>query len=90
MCFLDLLDNLPRLRLSSSQMKMVLWIMRECGARDVPSFKKFRAMQEHLRTKCGVTTKASTSDLRNVFYTTDIRDLISRVCLIKDLTHLHI
>ncbi|KAG6825637.1 hypothetical protein H0H92_002996 [Tricholoma furcatifolium] len=34
MCYLDILDNLPRLRLSSSQLKMILWIMRECGAQD--------------------------------------------------------
>ncbi|KAJ6608784.1 hypothetical protein B0H10DRAFT_2194181 [Mycena sp. CBHHK59/15] len=45
MCFMDILDNLPRLRLSSSQIKMVLWILRECGARDVPSFKALRATQ---------------------------------------------
>lgn len=79
MCFLDILDNLPRLRLSSSQMKMILWIMRECGARDVPSFQAFRKMQTHVRDLCGVKTDPSTSDLGNVFFTTDVRDLISRV-----------
>jgi hypothetical protein len=58
---------------------MVLWVMKECGASDVPSFKSFRAMQKHIRGLCGVSTVASTSDLGNLFYTTDIRDLIAKV-----------
>ncbi|KAJ7439792.1 hypothetical protein FB451DRAFT_1191987, partial [Mycena latifolia] len=49
MCYLDILDNLPRLRLSSSQFKMILWMMKECGAKDVPSFNAFRSMQKHIR-----------------------------------------
>ncbi|KAJ7718672.1 hypothetical protein B0H16DRAFT_1739980 [Mycena metata] len=53
MCYLDILDNLPRLRLSSSQLKMILWIMKECGAKDVPSFNAFRAMQTHIRKTTG-------------------------------------
>ncbi|KAF8804944.1 hypothetical protein BYT27DRAFT_7047775, partial [Phlegmacium glaucopus] len=67
MCFLDILDNLPRMRLSSSQLKMVLWVMRECGAKDVPSFKAFRSMQKHVRDLCGMTIRSSTSDLGNLF-----------------------
>ncbi|KAJ7122381.1 hypothetical protein C8R44DRAFT_736072 [Mycena epipterygia] len=44
MCCLDIvLNNLPRLQLSSSQFKMILWIMEACGAKDVPSFNAFRA-----------------------------------------------
>lgn len=56
--------------------------MRECGARDVPSFKAFRAMQAHIRNVSGVSVTASTSDIGNVFYTTDIRDLVSKVNII--------
>ncbi|KAF8512714.1 hypothetical protein JB92DRAFT_3143693 [Gautieria morchelliformis] len=37
MCLIDLLDNLPRLRLSRRHMEMFLWVMKECGAIDVPS-----------------------------------------------------
>ncbi|KAJ6563490.1 hypothetical protein B0H10DRAFT_1929455 [Mycena sp. CBHHK59/15] len=77
MCFVDILDNLPRLRLSSSQIKMVLWIMRECGARDVPSFKALRATQKRIRDTCGIKTDPHKSDLGNLFYTNDVRDLIS-------------
>jgi hypothetical protein len=79
MCCLDILDNLPWLRLSSSQLKMVLWVMRECGASDVPSLKSFHAMQKHICSLCGVKTTASTSDLGNLFHATDIRDLIAKV-----------
>ncbi|KAL6304493.1 hypothetical protein BKA93DRAFT_749693 [Sparassis latifolia] len=32
MFLLNVLDNLPKLRLSSSQLKMILWIMREVGS----------------------------------------------------------
>jgi hypothetical protein len=85
LCYLDLLDNLPRLRLSSSQLKMILWIMKECGAKDVPSFNAFRAMQTHIRKTTGVKSEAHKSDLGNLFYVNDIRDLIAKVSLASRL-----
>ncbi|KAJ6564270.1 hypothetical protein B0H19DRAFT_941769 [Mycena capillaripes] len=78
MCYLDILDNLPRLRLSSSQLKMILWIMNACGAKDVPSFNAFRAMQKHIRKTTGVRSEPHKSDLGNFFYVNDIRDLIAK------------
>ncbi|KAJ6623746.1 hypothetical protein B0H10DRAFT_1731509, partial [Mycena sp. CBHHK59/15] len=66
-CFMDILDNLPRLWLSSSQIKMVLWIMRECGAWDVPSFKVLRVTQKCIRDTCGIKMELHKSDLGNVF-----------------------
>ncbi|KAJ6615312.1 hypothetical protein B0H10DRAFT_2164899 [Mycena sp. CBHHK59/15] len=89
MCFVDILDNLPRLRLSSSQIKMILWVMRECGAHNVPSFKALRATQKRIRDTCGIKTEPYKSDLGtgekiemlnqcgNLFYTNDIRALIA-------------
>ncbi|KAJ7030576.1 hypothetical protein C8F04DRAFT_904742, partial [Mycena alexandri] len=68
------------LRLSSSQLKMILWIMEECGARDVPSFNGFRAMQKQIRKTTGVKSEAHKSGLGNLFYVNDIRDLIAKVC----------
>jgi hypothetical protein len=79
LCYLDILDNLPRLRLSSSQLKMILWVMKECGAKDVPSFNAFRSMQLHIRRTTGVRSEAHKSDLGNLFYVNDVRDLIAKV-----------
>ncbi|KAJ6618046.1 hypothetical protein B0H10DRAFT_1796038 [Mycena sp. CBHHK59/15] len=79
MCYLDILDNLPRLRLSSSQFKMILWMMKECGAQDVPSFNAFRSMQKHIRETTGVRSEPHKSDLGNLFYVNDVRDLIAKV-----------
>ncbi|KAJ7165790.1 hypothetical protein C8R46DRAFT_900279 [Mycena filopes] len=78
MCYLDILDNLPRLRLLSSQFKMILWTMKECGAKDVPSFNAFRKMQTHIRKTTGVRSDTHKSDLGNFFYVNDIRDLIAK------------
>ncbi|KAJ7875206.1 hypothetical protein B0H13DRAFT_2236125 [Mycena leptocephala] len=57
---------------------MILWIMDACGARDVPSFNKFRAMQKHIRKMVGVRSEAHKSSLGNLFYVNDIRDLIAK------------
>lgn len=79
MFLLDVLDNLPRLRLSSSQLKMILWIMREIGAKNIPSYKAFRETQKQLRSMCGPSTTAHQSTLGNHFYINDPRDIISMV-----------
>ncbi|KAJ7215182.1 hypothetical protein C8J57DRAFT_1600480 [Mycena rebaudengoi] len=78
MCFLDILDNFPRLRLSSSQLKMILWMMRQCGAKDVLSFNAFREMQRRIRKTTGVRSEPHKSDLGNLFYVNDVRDLVAK------------
>ncbi|KAL1694690.1 hypothetical protein GGG16DRAFT_46832 [Schizophyllum commune] len=75
---LDIIDNLPRLRLSSAQLKIVLWLLRETGARDVPSFNRFRTMQEQLRTTTAIRTDAHKSDIGNTFHANDINDIIAQ------------
>ncbi|KAJ7796773.1 hypothetical protein B0H14DRAFT_3093282 [Mycena olivaceomarginata] len=48
MFMLDLLDNLPRLRLSDDHLKAIIWVMKECGTPNVPSFYALRKMQAKL------------------------------------------
>lgn len=76
---LDILDNLPRLRMSSNQFRVILWILKESGVRDVPSYKGFRKMQSSLGDLCGSTPKLYTSSIGNHFYVKDIRESVARV-----------
>ncbi|KAK7463484.1 hypothetical protein VKT23_006832 [Stygiomarasmius scandens] len=75
---LDVLDNLPRLRLSSSHMKMILWVMRNCNPRDVPSFKGLRQEQERLRKACGVRSIQYKSQGGDIYYLNDVVDIIKK------------
>ncbi|EJD42815.1 hypothetical protein AURDEDRAFT_67175 [Auricularia subglabra TFB-10046 SS5] len=72
MFFVDLLDSLPRLRLSDSQLRMILWIMSQCGALNVPSLYKLRQWQKRLQKQCGTETRQHCSSLGNIFYSNNI------------------
>lgn len=79
MFLLDLLDNLPRLRLSKRHMKMVLWVMKECGAVDVPSLYALHEVQAKLQGKCGVSTEKCMSSVGNILYVNNIVGIIAKV-----------
>lgn len=78
---LDILDNLPRLRVSSSQLRLILWMMTELGIRDVPSYDAFREVQKGLTAVCGSKPKQCESSIGNIFYVNAIQDSIARVHL---------
>ncbi|THV04305.1 hypothetical protein K435DRAFT_961933 [Dendrothele bispora CBS 962.96] len=75
---LDLVDNLPRLRLSSAHFKLILWLLKECGVSQVPSYSAFRKMQGLLTDVCGSKPKHFKSLFNNHFYVNDPKDAIKR------------
>ncbi|KAJ3859039.1 hypothetical protein EV359DRAFT_75733 [Lentinula novae-zelandiae] len=73
-----MLDNLPRLRLSSSHLKMILWIMRNSNPKDVPSYKTLREEQARLRNLCGIPSIQYKSQLGDIYYLNDVIDMIKK------------
>ncbi|KAJ6600531.1 hypothetical protein DFH09DRAFT_1257967 [Mycena vulgaris] len=68
MFMLDLLDNLPRLRLSDDHLKSIIWVMRECKTPNVPSFSALRKKQAGMTRDTDIKTQHHTSSLGNHFY----------------------
>ncbi len=82
MFMLDLLDNLPRLRLSDDHLKAIIWVMRECGTPNVPSFYALRKKQSQLTQDVNIKPQRRMSSLGNVFFMNHPKDLIALVCRI--------
>ncbi|KAJ6563160.1 hypothetical protein B0H10DRAFT_1966257 [Mycena sp. CBHHK59/15] len=78
MFLLDTLDNLPRLRISSSLMRVFLWILKEAGCKDVPSFDALRRIQKKLRSEIGIPSIPCMSPLGNVFFMNDPRAIVAQ------------
>jgi hypothetical protein len=79
MFLLDMLDNLPRLRVSDSLMCVILWILREAGAVNVPSFDGLQKLQKWLRGEIGIPSIPCTSAAGNVFFINNPRAIITQV-----------
>ncbi|KAJ4492105.1 hypothetical protein C8J55DRAFT_533997 [Lentinula edodes] len=75
---LDLISNLPRLRLSSAHFKLILWLLRDSGVPNVPSYYAFQKMQAELQKTCGHEPQPFKSVMGNYFYVNDPRDAVKR------------
>ena len=80
---LDLIDNMPRLRISDDMMKVFLWIMRECGVPDVPTFPELRRQQSILSECIKIDATHHESSMRNHFYMIHPEKLLALVCTVQ-------
>ncbi|KAG9120930.1 hypothetical protein FRC07_003332 [Ceratobasidium sp. 392] len=78
MLLLDLLDNIPRLRLSAEHLKLIMWVMEEAGCPNMPTFSALRETQKQLRKVCAIKSHQYRSSQGNVFEMLDIPELIGR------------
>ena len=60
-------------------MKVLLWLLREAGVQDVPSFASLRKLQSLLRTECGIPTHQYKSAQGNSFFMNDLREIVAKV-----------
>ncbi|TFY51089.1 hypothetical protein EVJ58_g10745, partial [Rhodofomes roseus] len=77
MFILDMLDNMPRLRLSTDHLKLFIWALNELSVPDVPSFKKFRKMQDRLTKLTKIRTSLQRSATGEPFYQNSVPDLLA-------------
>ncbi len=68
MFLLDMLDNMPRLRVSEDHLRAFMWVMAEAGVADVPPLSRLRATQSALTKEVGIRTQWHKSALSNEFY----------------------
>ncbi|KAH7316379.1 hypothetical protein B0J17DRAFT_634134 [Rhizoctonia solani] len=88
MFLLDMLDNIPRLRLSTGHLKLIMWIMEEVGCQDMPKFYKLQQTQKQLKNLCGIEVHHYRSSQGNLFDMLDIPQLIGRANKWKEETPL--
>lgn len=79
MYVLDLLDSMPRLRLSGAIMKSILWALKELDVPDVPSFRQLRRVQTALAQKIDISPSRHNSAMGNIFYQNSLGALLALV-----------
>lgn len=79
MYILDLLDSMPRLRLSGTIMKSILWALRELDVPNVPSFKQLRGTQKALAQKIPISPSRHEAATGNIFYQNSLEALLALV-----------
>jgi len=60
-------------------MKALLWLLKELGVRNVPSFTALKKIQTNIRESVGIPTISCKSSKGNAFSFNDIRTLIANV-----------
>ncbi|THU79169.1 hypothetical protein K435DRAFT_559741, partial [Dendrothele bispora CBS 962.96] len=87
----DIIDNLPRLRISDSLMKIIIWVMKECGVTDTPSFYLLRKFQKQVCETQGVPSVQCTSVQGKIFYVNDPQTIIAHDWLNPHIRpHIHV
>jgi hypothetical protein len=79
MYILDLLDSMPRLRMSGAMMKSILWALNKLDVPDVPSFKQLRKTQKTLAQKIPISPSRHESATGNIFYQNSLGALLALV-----------
>jgi hypothetical protein len=60
-------------------MKVLLFMLRETGVQDAPSFASLRKIQSNLRAKCGIPTYQYKSARGNIYFMNDVQKIIAKV-----------
>jgi len=79
MLVLDILDNMPHLRLSNDHMKSILWMLKELGVADTPSFYALREIQKRLAEEMDIQPREHISALGRKFHAVAPEDLLALV-----------
>ena len=84
MLLLDVLDNMPHLRLSDDHMKSVLWMLEELDVPNTPSFYGLREAQKRLAEEMDIQPREHVSVLGKKFHAVAPEDLLA---LVGDASH---
>ena len=79
MLLLDVIDNMPHLRLSNDHMRTILWMLKELNVPETPSFYALRETQKKLADEMGIQPHEHISALGNNFHAVAPEDLLALV-----------
>ncbi|KAF7294511.1 hypothetical protein MKEN_01443800 [Mycena kentingensis (nom. inval.)] len=75
---LDILDNLGRCRFTSTQISLIIHLLKRLGVRGVPSLKGLRKAQKQVQAELGSAPVKIISPQGNIFYVSDVRKCVAR------------
>jgi hypothetical protein len=78
---LHTVSSFGRLRFSSAQMKMIIWLLKKLNVAGVPSYTAFKKMQEQILSLMGRSPPVSfVSQFGNHFSVLDPGESVALVC----------